>query len=118
MPAYNFQKQFARAIKAGFKKHTIRPKRKRPTRIGDKLYLYTGMRTKACEKLLETTCIDVIPVEIGKDYIILHDIKRSLKRSEELAKMDGFKTAQEFFDFFKEKYGAFPIKDMEMIVWE
>jgi hypothetical protein len=48
MPAYNFQKQFAPAVERGEKLCTIR--RKAP-KVGDKAYLYTGMRTKACRPL-------------------------------------------------------------------
>ena len=51
MPALNFKKQFAEKVETGEKRQTVRAKRKRAFVVGDKLYLYTGMRTKYCRKL-------------------------------------------------------------------
>ena len=65
MPAYNIKEQFAPLVEAGTKRQTIRPPRKRPTRVGDTLYLYTGMRTKQCRKLREETCTSVWKIEIA-----------------------------------------------------
>ena len=50
MVAYNFQKQFADAVERGEKRQTIRAPRRdgRHAKVGDKLQLYTGMRTKQC----------------------------------------------------------------------
>jgi len=74
MPAYNFKSQFAQPIESGRKRQTIRPRRKRPTRPGDKLYLYMGMRTKACRKLAEVICTRVTPVDIPQGAIRLGGI--------------------------------------------
>lgn len=67
MPALNFQKQFAGAVERGEKRQTIRAPRKdgRDPKPGDTLYLYTGMRTKACRKLGEVVCSGVLRVRIG-----------------------------------------------------
>ena len=42
MPALNFQRQFADAVRCGYKRQTIRAKRKHTIRIGDTLYLQMG----------------------------------------------------------------------------
>ena len=44
MVAYNFKDQFARLVEAGIKRQTVQLCRQRPTRVGDTLQLYTGMR--------------------------------------------------------------------------
>lgn len=53
MPAYSFQQRFVPMVKEGTKKQTIRTFRKSPPRIGQKAHLYTGMRTKNCQKLIK-----------------------------------------------------------------
>ncbi|XPS85589.1 hypothetical protein Dvar_36070 [Desulfosarcina variabilis str. Montpellier] len=66
VPILNYKKQFAPLVESGEKRQTIRAMRKRPFKAGDRLYHYTGLRTKACRKLLESTClfadrIDILP---------------------------------------------------------
>ncbi|WPZ28151.1 hypothetical protein T8A63_10815 [Sulfitobacter sp. OXR-159] len=60
MVAYNFQTRFAEAVASGQKRQTIRAPRKddRHAKPGDKLQLYTGMRTKSCRKLRDAVCHD------------------------------------------------------------
>ena len=60
MVAYNFQTRFAEAVANGQKRQTIRSPRKddRHAKPGDKLQLYTGMRTKSCRKLRDAVCHD------------------------------------------------------------
>ena len=52
MPALNFQRRFVSKIESGEKRGTIREKRKIPFKVGDPLYLYTGMRTSKCESII------------------------------------------------------------------
>lgn len=67
MPAINFQTQFAPLVENGIKRQTIRAARKRPIRVGDTLFLYTGMRTKQCRRLLVATCKFTAQIRIEKD---------------------------------------------------
>ncbi|WLT07808.1 hypothetical protein RAM19_06645 [Bartonella apihabitans] len=67
MVAYSFQNQFASFVANGLKRQTTRPMRKnRHAKIGDKLQLFTGLRTKECRKLLtkEPICTAVDAIEI------------------------------------------------------
>lgn len=58
MVAYNFQARFAPDVAAGRKLQTIRAEGRRAhAKAGDRVQLYTGMRTKACRKLAEGTCV-------------------------------------------------------------
>lgn len=123
MPAYNFQKQFAPLILAGVKTQTIRPRRKRPTRVGDALYLYTGMRTKHCQKLIERPCMSVEPIRISDDvsdlyYGSIWVSQRGLSYPEmvDLSRKDGFPSLVSFFEFFTKTYGN--LFEGELIKWE
>ena len=111
MPAYSFQKRFVPLIESGEKYTTIRKPRKRPTMAGDVLYLYTGMRTKACLFIGRAVCDAVRPIWIypeakkceqmdanGHCYL-LND-----KQVSWVAKRDGFNSADDFFAWFGENH--------------
>lgn len=108
MPALNFKKQFAPAVESWEKLQTIRARRKdgRDPKAGQTLYLYTGMRTKVCRKLGETTCKEVIPITIESDLYTIIGTK-SLDTHDEvaLAKADGFDDLSGFYDFFDKTHG-------------
>jgi hypothetical protein len=103
MPAYNFKKQFAPKVESGEKRQTIRRPRKRRTRLGDALYLYTGMRTKYCRKLRTETCKSVIPISIQANGIYVGLCRRKLSMAEckKIAIADGFESLSDFMDFFE-----------------
>jgi hypothetical protein len=66
MVAYSFQKQFRDPILSGTKRQTIRAVRKsRHARPGERLQLYTGMRTKYCRLIGTATCQTVSPITIN-----------------------------------------------------
>jgi len=50
MPTINFTKF---KVESGEKRQTIRAVRKRPIKVGDKLHLYSGLRTKKARNLLK-----------------------------------------------------------------
>ena len=66
MVAYSFAPQFADQVATLAKRQTVRADRKRHARVGERLQLYTGMRTRQCRKLLDIdpVCVDVRPIEI------------------------------------------------------
>lgn len=113
MPALNFVKRFAPDVESGKKRSTIRRAGKRlPPKVGDQLSLYTGMRTKYCRLLRKETCIDVNPIFIslkkGKPVLAIGVIvgtekcwiEVSATEVKEMAIEDGFKSKEEFFDYF------------------
>lgn len=51
MPAYNFNERFVSYIQEGTKRKTIRGFRKAMPVVGERVYLFTGMRTKWCKRL-------------------------------------------------------------------
>lgn len=110
MPAYNFQERFADPVEQGIKRQTIRKPRKRSTKVGDTLYLYTGQRTKHCRKLGQAVCKEVIPIRIGVLYVVIlypRDNKRrrilSIPEIEQLAKDDGFDSIADMERFFRKR---------------
>ena len=115
MPAFNFKQHFSSVVASGEKCQTIRKPRKRQTIPGDTLYLYTGMRTKNVKKLREAECIAVLPVIIGTSSVTLNGETLKTSEIDKLAKLDGFGTAQAFYDFFEENHGL-PFEG-EVIKW-
>lgn len=121
MPAYNFKGQFAGMVEDGTKPHTIRQRRKRPTKVGDMLHLYTGMRTGACRRLrAPTPCVKVTPIRIMQSaavYLGGHSL--SLTEIRALAHRDGFRGLHpelEFMEFFRATYGE--SFEGELIEWK
>ncbi len=103
MPALNFQKQFVDKIKSGHKRQTIRTPRKNPIKEGDTLYLYTGMRTKNCEKLDEVICESVIDFKIhidGWGCDVGPCMVRERYELDKIAREDGFKDWVEMVRWF------------------
>ena len=120
MPALSFQKQFVAMIEDGSKWHTIRRKRKKnPIKVGDVLYLYTGMRTKLCWLVKEVVCASVVPVVIYPKLgrVVLDGKMLSLDDTLRFAVRDGFANQMDFFKFF-ERYPAEVLeREMEVIYW-
>ena len=118
MPALNFQKQFAEAVKNGSKQQTIRTKRKNPINEGDILYLYTGMRTKQCEKLKEVKCESVLDFRInslGLSCTVGQHTLYYLDHLNRVAIADGFKDWVDMVRWFSETHGL-PFEG-KLITW-
>ncbi len=112
MPALNFQKQFSSLVESGQKCQTIRAKRKdgRDPKVGQTLYLYTGMRTKACRKLGEAVCTSVWPFELalteqGGLFWILGEECQTNEECTAIAVADGFVDQFAMVDWFKKTHG-------------
>jgi len=119
MPVYNFQKRFVTMIEDGKKRHTIRRIRQRPTKAGDLLKLYSGMRTKKCELILETVCTKVLPIQIvpGAGLILINGKVHEDKSIVRFASNDGFDNVDDFFVFFM-RYSIWDlIHNLELIFW-
>ena len=115
---------FAGKIKSGEKRQTIRrasPKWKN-VKAGDKLTLYTGLRTKQCRKLGEAFVEDIGEVKLYKagligainregEYWLTED------EVEQLSRRDGFDDVYDFWKFFDAHYPERPIK-MNVIRWK
>lgn len=59
MGLYNFKARFAPFVLDGSKTHTIRAVRANPDKPGNKVHLYTGLRTKKAKLLFRSVCVKV-----------------------------------------------------------
>lgn len=101
MPQLFDQARFARLVKEGAKKHTIRTMRRRPFRAGDDLYHYVEMGPHSREHLMDNKCTKVQEIWIHAKGAVMVDGKALQPAEvEELAKRDGFKTMEEFLQYF------------------
>jgi uncharacterized protein YqfB (UPF0267 family) len=105
MPALNFKAQFADAVAIGRKTQTIRAARKHPIKVGDTLYLYTGMRTKQCRRLRRAVCTAVHDIKIDQASCWIDGRWLALYEIKDLAAADGFMDAPTFCDFFRATHG-------------
>lgn len=107
MPLLNFYKQFKDLVKYGLKTQTIRKKRIHPIKIGDKLYLYSGLRTKDVERLGEAICIDINQIKIDYRIVFYDEVDLRYRELEEFIKKDGLNEIEDFFLWFKSHYGNY-----------
>lgn len=115
MPLFNFKKQFAVDVENGKKRQTIRAKRKdgRNPHVGDKLYLYTGMRTKSCRKLGEAVCLSVEQIMIYESGIVIEGKWiTTVKEELDFIKADGFNNVFDFFSFFNKEHDGLPFEGL------
>lgn len=119
MPLYGVQRRFVPMILDGSKPHTIRRRRKNPTKVGDILYLYTGLRTKQCEFVMQDTCKKILPVQIFADIgqIRLNGRLLPLNEMIHFAVRDGFANYMDFFKFFERYPREVRERELEVIYW-
>lgn len=103
---------FIDKILSGEKRQTIRKAGKKwdKVKVGDKLTLYTGLRTKQCRKLgeAEVESIEDIEIKIGVFYSEAWLNGDSINEDvcKKLAQADGFNSAWDFLEFFHDHYGV------------
>ena len=115
MSALNFQKQFAALVQSGQKRQTIRATRKQPIKVGERLYLFTGMRTKACRNLRTATCRKVCGVELTANSIKIDGVLMSRMEFDDFARDDGFEHYHQMRLWFEKNHG-FPFTG-QIICW-
>ena len=103
---------FIDKILSGEKRQTIRRAGKKwaNVKVGDKLTLYTGLRTKQCRKLGEAEIEEILDVRIVTSilnvcYVFVNDTLIRRKELEKLARKDGFDSGIAFCKWFFDKYG-------------
>lgn len=116
----NFVPDFVEDIVYGRKRHTLRlPRTRCPFKVGCKLHLYTGMRTKSCKLIMETTCTDIDQVIVSLTDIQINGLL--LRDPDAFAVKDGLESFDALLQFLLARYGDFRkngfIK-MELIHWK
>ena len=127
MVAYNFHPRFADAVARGEKRQTIRALRKNGhASPGDRLQLYTGMRTKHCRKLVtpDPVCRHNVFVGIGHDKIEIAFPFRfpiahvcAPNHLNKFARNDGFDDFAEMRNWFIMTHGPLPFRGVK-ITWD
>lgn len=106
MPAINFLARYADAVAGGAKRQTVRRQRKRPIAPGDALYLYTGMRTKACRRLLVTQCRMTRELRVTENGTLKLDGQALYAGAiDQFARNDGLRDWNELRAFIERRYG-------------
>jgi len=109
MVAYSFAMRFARIVESGAKTQTIRGHRKRHARPGEPVQLYTGMRTKACRKLVtpDPICEAVMAVTLDMRHaaVTLDDAPLPLDTLNDFAQADGFANFEDMRGWWQKTHG-------------
>jgi hypothetical protein len=108
MVAIGFKKQFAGEVEARRKKQSIRAKNR--FRVGQRLQLYTGMRTNQCRKLsADDPVITIVEsVVIDEDFISVGGRRFDHVERQLMAVADGFPDWAAFEAFFKNSEQGLP----------
>lgn len=125
MVAYSFKKRFAAPIRAGTKRQTIRAERKgrgRHARPGEALQLYTGMRTKHCEKIVDDqACRDVQRVLLnwsnGPLLVGINGTMLGNKATAEFIVADGFVNEADMRAFWEAEHPGVEVFEGVLIKW-
>lgn len=115
---------FIDKILSGEKRQTIRRASPKWTNVkaGDKLTLYTGLRTKKCRKLGEAFVESITPIMVDTECdsvaieTPLGDFNLDLPALNDLVARDGFVSKDDFFKFFLLNYYVGRLK-MVVIRW-
>jgi hypothetical protein len=116
MPALNFQPQFVPFVEDESKLHSIRAKRKRPWKVGDNIYLYTGLRHKGARLIRQAICVKVeritmqwarpvVPgakagTAVRRLIVVVDGEELSPDECESLARRDGFEDWPSFVTYW------------------
>lgn len=119
MPALSFMPWKAKKVESGECRQTIRKPRKRPIKVGDRLYLWQEQRRPWRRKLGETDCTELLPFVISGfpwSFWYLNGNYLSEDEMVGLAKADGFETWRDLWYFLRDHYGL-PFEGV-VIRWE
>lgn len=124
MTVLMFQKQFVTAVLSGRKRQTIRPKRKRPLRIGEVLSLrhwYDKAYRSPQVEFATVKCTGTFDIEIRSPGIrigLASRLKTDAAWLDDFARGDGFESWLEMREFFESRFGyGLPFQGV-LIQWE
>lgn len=134
MVAYSFKKRFVDPIRVGLssvslsfdcppKRQTIRAiGKRRHARPGETLQLYTGMRTRQCEKIGDARCISVerIVIKVPRDdawLAVKMGDAPSFEAGDDFAIADGFQNINDMWLFWFDAHGPGNFEGV-LIKWE
>ena len=100
MTALSFKARFAGPVERREKRQSIRQKNR--FAVGKPIQLYTGMRTKACRKLVaeDPICTAIDAVTVAPDFVSIGGWRLASGDLIDFARADGFATVADFKAFF------------------
>lgn len=107
MVAFNFKPDFVTLIECGIKVQTIRGGLR--CGPGDKMQLFTGQRTKQCQRIGEAVCVESFPVMFRDTSFHTGRNQKVLQVScpdelQKFAEADGFQNWDQCEAFFRDHY--------------
>lgn len=104
-----FKRQFASGVADGTKRQTVRRERSDRLRpmVGDRVTLYTGLRTAKCERIgagTVTACFGLM-IRFEDGALFFDGEQVSHLRAETFAQQDGFGSYDEMQDWIHETHG-------------
>lgn len=104
MTAFNFQARFAPLVESGAKRQTIRTSRR--CKPGALVQLYTGMRTKACRKLVipDPVCDLVDYIGLHPNHITFGNRDHHPADPDDVARADGFRDYDDMLAWCRATY--------------
>lgn len=119
MAVLMFMAKLAPKVRDGSKRHTVRPERKRPIKLGDRLSLrrWQGKAYRSKQvKLRAAVCTKVEPLRLTRKKLLSIGGKRlNATEAEAFAKADGLESFLEFAQFLEQAHGL-PFKG-QVIHW-
>ena len=104
MVAYSFKARFIDGILAGTKDQTIRADRRQGhAEAGDRVQLYTAMRTKRCALILESVCLHSFRVLLRWRPVIEFQVEGTrvpVAEMDAFARRDGFADVDDMAAFW------------------
>lgn len=126
MPLLGFHARFAPLVESGQKRQTIRAYRKdgRDPKVGDRLYLWTGLRQPGARKLGEAACLRVEEIVIDErgasigrcDGMRSGGVRLRGVAADRFARADGFASWDGLVAWFRSTHGL-PFRGL-LIRWE
>ncbi len=106
MTTINFSGRFADLVASKVKRQSIRADKQGRYRVGTRLQLYTGLRTKAARKLTadDPTIVRNLYVAIRPEYLTLGGPGEAKIDRDEFAVMDGFADYADMLAWFQDTY--------------
>lgn len=129
MALLGYKPQFVDPLRSGQKTGTIRVPRKYPVKERERLYHYTGLRTKHCYKIGESICLTCEPITIllNSGVIVIDrkidlfstdtaDVYKGEAQLNKFAYHDGFANWKEMKAFWLDTHGTLKGKRKVILV--
>lgn len=121
MPILGFKNRFRDPIEERTKRQTLRSPRKYPIVAGDKLYLYTGLRTKHSKIIGTATCVSAPEIRLDFENRRVESETGMAYTTEEetdaFAKADGFTDWEEMKTFWAKEHPGLKQWSGTRIIW-